>query len=162
MAVPDDAAAIVELLRRSFIEYKSLYSMKGFLATTPGIAEILNRIEKKTVWVALYNNSIAGTISIFPSGKIFHLRSMAVVPSVRGQGLGLILLLHAQNMAVTNGAIFLMLYTTPFLQEAIQLYKKFGFKKDGYDDLHGTPLIRMTRSLKYITQHKIENDDHPQ
>lgn len=36
---------------------------------------------------------------------------------------------------------------TPFLDRAVRLYEKFGFMRNGDDDLYGTPLIAMEKRL---------------
>src|SRR5437667_12899938 len=83
-----DSAAIELLLRESFREYKPAYTPQAFDITTPGKHEIENRIKEWTVWVALHANLIVGTVSAHPESAALHIRSMAVRPSMDGQGIG--------------------------------------------------------------------------
>jgi len=150
-AVTGDAAAISALLYKAFIEYKSLYTEKGFEATTPDREVIEERINKKAVWLVMNNNFIAGTVSLFPQRDQLYVRSLAVNPNARGQGIGRLLMDHVHEMAFAHGCSQIMLTTTPFLLPAIKLYEKFGFEAKGKDDLFGTPLIWMTKNLARST-----------
>jgi len=146
-AVPADAAAISALLYKAFVEYKSLYTEKGFEATTPDREVIEDRINKKAVWLVVNDKTIAGTVSLFPQTEQLYVRSLAVNPNERGQGIGRILMDHVHEMAFANGCSLIKLTTTPFLLPAIKLYENFGFEAQGKDDLFGTPLIWMSKSL---------------
>ena len=146
-AVANDAAAIAALLYKAFVEYRSLYTDKGFEATTPEREEIEERINKKAVWVVLNSHTIAGTVSVFPQKDQLYVRSLAVSPEARGKGIGEMLMEHVHEMAFASGCSCIKLTTTPFLLPAIKLYEKFGFEAQGKDDLFGTPLIWMTKSL---------------
>lgn len=45
-AVPADAAEIASLLRQSFVEFESLYTPKGFAATTPNQEQVWRRMDE--------------------------------------------------------------------------------------------------------------------
>jgi ribosomal protein S18 acetylase RimI-like enzyme len=160
MAVAEDAGDIAALLYESFIEYKSLYTKEAFAATTPDHGEIAERITKKIVWIAVLDNINVGTVSIWPGKGGMHIRSMAVRPYARGNGVAAALLRHAQQVALANDYTFLTLNTTAFLSEAIRLYERFGFETLATGDLHGTPLIKMIKSLEQVTKNKIEKNDY--
>jgi len=143
-----DAAAVVSLLHEAFAGYRPLYTEKGFAATTPLQNEIEERIHKKAVWLVLSDERIVGTVSIFPRGDELFVRSMAVSPSAQRGGIGKILMEHVKEMAFSSGCSSITLNTTTFLLPAIRLYERFGFKREGIGDLHGTALIKMTKDLK--------------
>jgi GNAT superfamily N-acetyltransferase len=143
-----DAAAIQLLLRESFREYKRAYTPPAFDITTPGKRDIENRIKEWTVLVALHSNIIVGTISAHPDGAALHIRSMAVHPSMQGQGIGKLLLARIERFARGNGYKRLILNTTPFLTPAIQLYKDCGFRFTGTERTwFGTRLRTMAKQL---------------
>src|SRR5580765_7064444 len=85
MAVSSEAAAIAALLYQAFAEYKPLFTEKGFEDSTPVQKEIEDRIAEKAVWVAVFDNDIAGTVSILPCSEGLFIRSMAVSPGARGK-----------------------------------------------------------------------------
>jgi GNAT superfamily N-acetyltransferase len=148
MAKHREAAAIESLLCESFLEYKRAYTLEAFHITTPGKHEIESRIKHWTVWVALHANAIVGTVSAHPEGEALHVRSMAVQPSMRGQGIGKLLLKHVESFALANGYKRLILNTTPFLASAIRLYERYGFRSTGSErDWFGTRLTAMAKQV---------------
>jgi ribosomal protein S18 acetylase RimI-like enzyme len=74
---------------------------------------------------------------------------MAVSPSARGQKIGELLLTHVELFARAQNFRHLLLSTTPFLDRAIRLYERFGFRRcgEGVHDLFGTPLFSMEKTL---------------
>jgi GNAT superfamily N-acetyltransferase len=145
-AVPADATDIATVLRQSFLEFEALYTPKGFAATTPDPEQVGSRMEEGPAWIALCEARIAGTASAVPG---LYVRGVAVVPSMRGRGIGEAVLNEVESFARQNGCARMFLTTTPFLTSAIRLYERFGFTRvpNGADDLFGTPLIKMEKNL---------------
>lgn len=148
-AQPDDAAVIAAVLYQSFVAFKALYTEDGFSATTPCKEQIEARMREGPVLVASCDGAIVGTVSVVARGNALYIRSMAVLPAARGSGAGSALLEQVEGWAAAEGATRLFLSTTPFLESAIRLYEKFGFRRtsDGPFDLFGTPLFTMEKSL---------------
>lgn len=117
-AGPDDVATIAAVLYESFVQYKDLYTEKGFSATTPGVEHIRRRMEEGTVWVGLRDGVIAGTVSVAVKGDALYIRGMAVLPSARGSGIGSELLREVESVARAAGHKRLFLSTTPFLSSS--------------------------------------------
>ena len=138
---------ICSLLYESFVDYKSLYTENAFTATTLAIDKIRERIDEKIIWVGLLTNVISATVSLQPLGQGMYIRSLAVLTTARKKGLGRQLMRHAEQEAVKRNLLSLELTTTPFLVDAIKLYKACGFEACGCEDLFGTPLIRMKKIL---------------
>jgi len=149
LARPGDVRSIASVLRRAFAEYESSYTPEAFAATTPGPDEIQRRIDQGPVWVATLSGDIVGTVSALQRATDLHIRSMAAVPSARGSGIGGLLLREIERFAFLHGCRRLTLCTTPFLARAIALYRSFGFERadEGPEDIHGTPLLTMTKRL---------------
>ena len=149
IATSDDATSIAAVLLQSFIEYKAAYTLRGFAATTPDSEEVRRRMTEGPTWVAVRESEIVGTVSVVPSGERLYVRSMAVIPSARGQNIGVKLLRHIEDFAAANNYKSLFLSTTPFLSRAIKLYQQMGFvfSDEWIEDLHGTPLLRMEKKL---------------
>ena len=147
VAAPEDAESIAEVLAESFAEYESLYTPPAYTATVPTVDEIRGRFGKEMIWVAL-RGEIIGTVSAVPKKDALYIRSMAILPKARGQRIGEKLLNEIEKHAGTMNYRKLFLNTTPFLKRAIRLYEKFGFVFCGADDLYGTPLLTMEKSLE--------------
>jgi len=149
-AVENDSARIASLLYDSFVEYKSLYTPEAFAATTPPQDQIRARLNEGPMWVAVKNKTIVGTASAVLKSEGLYVRSMAVLPTARGQGLGRLLLKAVEDYASARSCRRLFLSTTPFLCSAIRLYEHFGFERseEGPHHLFGTPLITMVKALE--------------
>lgn len=145
----EDAPAIANVLHDSFLEFKPLYTEGGFLATTPGVEQILARMREGPVWIALRGNVILGTVAAVVKGEHLYVRGMAVLPAERGSGVGRTLLRQVEGWAKDERRSRLLLSTTPFLSSAIHLYEKFGYRQidGGPHDLFGTPLITMEKTI---------------
>lgn len=147
-----DAAAISSLLLSAFLEFEHLYTPGGFRATTPAGAEIEPRFAEGPIWVAELDGVIVGTVSVVLRGEGLYIRSMAVHPGVRGKGVAARLLEIVEQTARTFSCSRLFLSTTPFLDAAIHLYERAGFRRTdaGPHDLFGTPLVTMVKELERI------------
>jgi ribosomal protein S18 acetylase RimI-like enzyme len=150
MAVEKDAVSIASVLYEAFAEYTSAYTHQAFTATTPTSDQIQQRLNEGPVWVAVHKGTIVGTVSAVLQGAAFYIRSMAVLPTARGVGIGALLLDHIEHSAAAHGAGYLVLSTTPFLTRAIRLYEHVGFQRspDGPHELYGTPLFTMMKPLE--------------
>jgi ribosomal protein S18 acetylase RimI-like enzyme len=149
-ATAADAPAVAEVLRQAFVEFEAQYTPAGFAATTPDSRRVSERIDEGPVWVALWNERIAGTASaVRKAENSIYVRGVAVVPSARGRGIAESLMKEIERFASCSGCRRLFLTTTPFLNSAIRLYERFGFTRvpDGEDDLFGTPLLTMAKQL---------------
>jgi GNAT superfamily N-acetyltransferase len=146
-AEADDAAAISAVLYESFVEFRALYTDGGFAATALGAEQILLRMQEGPVWVALLEGAVLGTVAAVVEGESVYVRGMAVLPAARGMGAGAALLREVESWALSQGCGRLFLSTTPFLESAIRLYERFGFRRMEEDrrDLFGTPLFRMEK-----------------
>ncbi len=99
--------------------------------------------------MALYDNSIVGTVAAVPKGEGLYVRSMAVLPAARGHRIGELLLRSVEDFALAQGYKRMFLSTTPFLDRAIRLYEKWGFRRtdEAPHELFGTPLFTMVKTL---------------
>lgn len=145
----DESSAIASLLRQAFVEYEPLYTRAAFAATTPTSDQIQGRWSEGPVWVAVQNKNLIGTVAAVPKSAGLYVRSMAVLPVSRGQGIAGQLLRVIESYAIVDHHKCLFLSTTPFLLSAIRLYEHFGFRRSdgGLQDLFGTPLFTMVKQL---------------
>jgi len=150
LATADEAASIAFVLYQSFIEYEPLYMPKAFAATTPSADQIQKRWSEGPVWVAVQPDGLVGTVAAAPKGEALYVRSMAILPTARGQRIGRLLLRQVEHFAREWRYPRLFLSTTPFLTRAIRLYEQFGFQRssDGPHELFGTPLFTMVKLLR--------------
>jgi ribosomal protein S18 acetylase RimI-like enzyme len=149
-ALIDEASAIASVLRYAFIEFEPLYTPAAFAATAPPSEQIQARWHEGPVWVAVQNEKLVGTVAAVPKNTGLYVRSLAVLPAARGQGIAEQLLRETERFAITHDYGCLFLSTTPILTSAIRLYGRFGFQRNGEGprDLLGIPLFTMVKQLE--------------
>ncbi|SRR5712692_4582597 len=150
LATRADISSVASVLLQSFLEYEASYTREAFAATISTSTELEHRLVEGPVWIAVENDTVIGTVSVVPFGEALLIRSLAVIPRNRGQGLGELLLHHVEKYACKNRYSRLFLSTTPFLTPAIRLYERCGFQRsnEGPNDRLGTQIFTMTKQLK--------------
>ncbi len=83
------------------------------------------------IFFALKDAKVVGTVALMPTPEngILELTKMAVLPSERGQKIGQNLLQHCIDFAKSKQLKALLLYSNTKLENAIYLYRKYGFKE---------------------------------
>ena len=81
------------------------------------------------IFFALLNNEVVGTVALMPTNNLnlFELTKMAVSPKHRGHKIGQKLMQHCIEFAKKNGLKGLILYSNTILENAIYIYRKYGF-----------------------------------
>jgi GNAT superfamily N-acetyltransferase len=138
------------VLYEAFVAYEPCYTREAFAATAPPSSLVRDRMGEGPVWVAPCGEAIVGTVSAVPKDEDVYVRGMAVLPRARGKGIGGSLLSQVEEYASARGHRRLVLSTTPFLTDAIELYERSGFRRsdEGPHDLLGTPLFTMVKVLE--------------
>jgi putative acetyltransferase len=151
LATPEDAEAISRVLFDAFIEFKPLYTPKGFSATAISAEQVLARMREGPTWLAVRGGELLGTVAAVVKNESLYMRGMAVLPIARGSGVGTRLVMQVEHFAGEHGCRLVFLSTTPFLDAAIRLYQKHGFlrRKEEPQDLFGTPLFTMEKFLSH-------------
>lgn len=111
--------------------------LKTFFYVEPFDEEVLSKPEKYIInkggyiFFALNNETVVGTVALMPTqnSDILELTKMAVSPNVRGHKIGQQLLQYCIDFAKTNQLKALLLYSNTKLENAIYLYRKYGFKE---------------------------------
>jgi len=81
------------------------------------------------IFFAKDNETIVGTVALMPTGtaNIFELTKMAVSPEQRGKKIGQKLMQHCIDFAKEKEFTSLLLYSNTKLENAIYIYRKYGF-----------------------------------
>lgn len=129
------------------IDYKSEYAqrfydlniewLKTFFYVEPYDEEVLSQPNKYIIdkggfiFFALKDDIVVGTVALMPTKEngILELTKMAVSPEMRGYKIGQKLLQHCIDFAKAKQLKALLLYSNTKLENAIYLYRKFGFKE---------------------------------
>ena len=109
--------------------------LKTFFYVEPYDDEVLSKPEKYIInkgghiFFAKLNNYIVGTVALMPTKTdgIFELTKMAVSPKHRGFKIGQKLMQHCIDFSQENNFTGLILYSNTKLENAIYIYRKYGF-----------------------------------
>lgn len=98
--------------------------------------EVLSQPEKYIldpgghIFFVVKDGAAIGTVALMKeSAKSFELTKMAVSPAARGQNIGQLLMQHCISFAEENDWNRLFLYSNTILENAIYIYRKYGFKE---------------------------------
>jgi GNAT superfamily N-acetyltransferase len=80
------------------------------------------------IFFAIENGIVQGTVALMKAGNnAFELTKMAVLPKQRGKKTGQKLMQHCIDFARENKFDKLFLYSNTILENAIYIYRKYGF-----------------------------------
>ena len=93
------------------------------------------------IFFAELEGNIIGTVALMPTKNklVFELTKMAVKPEYRNRGIGKKLLKKCIDYSKSNSFSSIILYSNKKLNNAIHLYRNFGFKE-----------IRMEKKSPYL------------
>ncbi|CAL2078897.1 helix-turn-helix domain-containing GNAT family N-acetyltransferase [Tenacibaculum sp. 190524A02b] len=107
--------------------------LKTFFYVEPYDEEVLSKPKEYIInkggfiFFAKRDNHIVGTVALMPKDDTFELTKMAVSPKYRGHKIGQQLMQHCINFARENDFPSLILYSSKKLENAIYIYRKYGF-----------------------------------
>lgn len=117
--------------------------------------EVLSKPEKYIIdtgghiFFAIEDNIVMGTVALMPYAKnIFELTKMAVDPNQRGKKIGQLLMQHCIDFANENNFDKLVLYSNTLLENAIYIYRKYGFIEIPVES--NSPYIRSNIKMELI------------
>lgn len=142
-AQPDDAEALTSLIAESFTQYIER------IGTTPApmSTDYSALIDTGSVWVAEDSGLVIGTIVLTPQDGHLLLDNLAVSPTARGLGLGVLLLDWAAQHARTLGLAELRLYTNEAMTENLTFYPRRGFVETHRATVNGYRRVFYSKQL---------------
>ncbi|MEP3836520.1 MAG: GNAT family N-acetyltransferase [Algibacter sp.] len=132
---------------KTIIQFKNQYAthfyalniewLQTFFYVEPYDEDVLSHPEKHIInkgghiFFAKAYEDIVGTVALMPTGNkgAFELTKMAVSPDQRGQKIGQKLMQHCIDFAKQNDIPKLIIYSNRKLENAIYIYKKYGFNE---------------------------------
>ena len=111
------------------------------------VVQLMNDPNTQVI-VAEVDGQPAGTITFYPDGRSYDesvpadwscLRTLAVLPSVQGRGVGRALMNECLDRARSLGRTRMMLHTHHFMKAAIRLHESLGFTRRPDLDYHHSP-----------------------
>jgi N-acetylglutamate synthase-like GNAT family acetyltransferase len=109
--------------------------LKTFFYVEPFDEEVLSKPELYIInkgghiFFAQLDQIIVGTVALMPTKElaVFELTKMAVSPNHRGHKIGQILMQYCIDFAKEQRFKALILYSNTILENAIYIYRKYGF-----------------------------------
>jgi len=109
--------------------------LKNYFYVEPYDEEVLSNPNKYIIskgghiFFAMLNGLAVGTVALMPTTdiKVYELTKMAVLPSYRGYKIGQKLMQHCIDFSKETGIESLILYSNTILENAIYIYRKYGF-----------------------------------
>lgn len=112
----------------------NIYWLEEFFWVEPHDEEVLGDPAKYIIepggmiFFVKENEQIIGCVALMKiTEKIFELTKMAIIPEYRGKKIGHQLIQHTLDFAQKKGWDKLIIYSNRKLENAIHLYKKYGF-----------------------------------
>ena len=111
--------------------------LRAYFYVEPYDEEVLSNPEKYIldpggyILFALKDDVVAGTLALMPTENqgVLELTKMAVAPGMRGQKIGQHMMNYSIDFARQKGYGSLLLYSNTILENAIYIYRKYGFKE---------------------------------
>ena len=115
--------------------------LNRYFRVEPHDDEVLGDPEKHIIkpggiiFFAREGKRILGTVALMKiDDNIFELTKMAVTPQAQGKKIGQKLMVHTLEFAKEQGWKTLILYSNRKLENAIYIYKKYGFEEIPLED----------------------------
>jgi len=133
----DSVSEITKLLHKSYAKLAAMGLI--YLAAHQDDETTARRLAKGKTFIAIINNQIIGTISIYGPNKassvpiyrqdgVFHFGQFAVDPAYQGNGLGRRLYQAIENYCLSQNGTIMALDTSEKAHNLISIYEKWGFK----------------------------------
>jgi GNAT superfamily N-acetyltransferase len=110
--------------------------LEKYFWVEPHDEEVLGKPEKYiiepggNIFFVRENDRILGTVALMKIDEgIFELTKMAVAPAAQGKNIGQKLMQHTLDFAKSRGWEKLIIYSNRKLENAIHIYKKYGFRE---------------------------------
>lgn len=143
-----DAAAISGCLQAAFAPYREQYPPEAYTDTVLKPEGVRGRMGEMSLFVAISDGKVVGTIGCKVNGKEGHLRGMAVLPNWQGSGVASALLRTAEAELRASGSTFVTLDTTEPLARAVRFYQRQGYLRSGkVASFFGMPLYEYRKAL---------------
>ncbi|GAB0119259.1 GNAT family N-acetyltransferase [Acidisoma sp. 7E03] len=126
-AMPEDLEAVRSLTEAAYRPYTDLLGAPPLPVTT----DYAPRIAAGEVWLLREPFGLAGLLVLELHADHGLIYSVAVAPAFQGQGHGIRLLRHAEDLVRAAGHGEIRLYTNARMERNIALYQSFGYRETG-------------------------------
>jgi len=142
-ATPTDADWLTSCTDEAYGIYVSILGRKPL----PMTLDYLAALDDFDVWIAEYAGNNTGLLVLQHEQDHTVIYSVAVLPNYSGQGIGKLLLRHAELVALAKGVNQLRLYTNELMTRNLAIYRGVGYVDSHVTDYKGQKVIHLKKSL---------------
>lgn len=109
--------------------------------------DYLAALDDFDVWIAEREGSNVGLLVLQHEQDHSVIYSVAVLPDSSGQGIGKLLLRHAERVAMAKGFKLLRLYTNERMKRNLAIYRSAGYIDSHITEYKGLNVIHLMKLL---------------
>jgi ribosomal protein S18 acetylase RimI-like enzyme len=143
-ARPEDADVIYELVQRAYAHYPEVIGVRP----APMDFDYAHEIAAKEVWVAESGDELAGALVMRREPDHVFIDNVAVDPARQGDGIGRMLLDHAEGRAREEGLDELQLLTHELMTQNRAMYAHLGWEETDRRDEQGFSRVYFRKPLR--------------
>lgn len=142
-ATPADAAGVASCVCEAYVHYiERIGRQPG-----PMLEDYVDVIGNSQVHVAIANSRVVGAIVLKVTEEGFYVDNVSVRPSVKGHGVGRLLLELAESEARRQGFASIYLATHELMTENRALYSRIGYVEYDRRVVNGFPRVFFRKAL---------------
>ena len=142
-AGPADAAAIAALTRAAYEKWVPVIGR----APKPMTADYAVAVAAHLIDLLESDGTLVALIECICEPDHLLIENLAVAPAHQGQGHGLRLMAHAEELAGSLGLNEVRLYTNKLFAGNVAFYKKLGYRVDGESAYLGGFIVHMSKRI---------------
>ncbi len=146
LAVERDVEALARLVDRAFTPYIAQIGARP----VPMDDDYAALVATEQVWVAVdaATAAVIGVLVLAAAAEHVRVLTAAVDPDRQGEGIGRVLLTHAEDEARARGVAELRLYTNALMMENRALYAHLGYAETGVDTVGARQRVSFVKRLR--------------
>jgi GNAT superfamily N-acetyltransferase len=142
-ALPSDASDVAACVCEAYVQYiERIGKQPG-----PMLEDYARVINDAMVYVAIRANHLVGVIVLMNTEEGFYVDNVAVRPTVKGTGVGRMLLQFAESEAKRRGYASIYLATHELMVENRALYRRTGYVECEHRVVNGYPRVFFRKVL---------------
>jgi ribosomal protein S18 acetylase RimI-like enzyme len=137
-----DTGAVTQLVRDSYRQYVAAAGREPL----PMNADYRTLISRNEVWVARIRDDIGGVLVLRQVDDYLLLENIAVIPKLRGLGLGRRLMHFAEEFAKKSELSEIRLYTNAVMTQNLHYYSNLGYTethRETIEDRHAVFFLKV-------------------
>jgi GNAT superfamily N-acetyltransferase len=136
-----DASAIEALVRQAYTVHAAQIGRKPL----PMTVDYAEAVKVHRFDLAYVEGRLAGLVETVPQGDTLLIVNLAVLPDLRGRGLGSRLLAFAEDLAAASSLRGARLYTNRHFTDNLRFYAARGYRVEREEAMNGGVAVHMIK-----------------